>query len=192
MLHALMAALLGLASPFAAPVMADEPAQLFGAMTMIECGDARGTAFRIGRRLIVSAHHVTSSGPCRIGAAPLVLVREDAATDFALLRGPPGPVHLKLRCTGFRAGRAYWATGWAQGRFRLTTRLVATADRSPGSGGAGGLFVLVGMVWPGMSGGPVVDRRGRVVGIVNRRALAAPLVQSRSLADTPLCRGRRR
>lgn len=191
MIRTLVAALAGLALTSAAPVIPDEPPQRFNAMTMIECGAARGTAFWVARRLMVSAQHVTANGACRIGDTPLVVLREDPATDFALLHGPANPAHLAVDCGGFREGRAYWATGWAQGLFRHTARLVATPGRSAGPGGAGGLHILAGEVWPGMSGGPVVGREGRVAGIVNRRALAVPLMQSRALRDTSLCRGRR-
>jgi hypothetical protein len=191
MIRTLAAALFGLALSSAAPVVPDEPAQRFNAMTMIQCGAARGTAFWVGRRLLASAQHVTAGGPCRIGETPIATLHEDAESDFALLRGPANRARLPVTCRGFGEGRAYWATGWAQGLFRHTARLVATRERSPGGGGAGGLRILAGEVWPGMSGGPVVDRAGRVVGIVNRRAVAAPLVQSRPLRDTILCRGRR-
>ena len=212
MIKALAAALTGLALSFAAPVISDERRIEFRAIAMIQCGASRGTAFWVTGTILASARHVTANGPCfilpelvsgrgtsrssgegwwrGIDGAPVRVIHEDAARDFALLRGPRNRHPLAVGCRGFREGRAFWATGWAQGLYRHTARLVATGGRSPGEGGGAGLRILVGEVYPGMSGGPVVDASGRVVGIVNRRAVMAPLAQSRSLADTILCRRR--
>ena len=193
MTKALAAALAGLAVSSAAPVLPpdDAPALPAGAVVLIECGgSARGTAFRIGAARFVSAEHVTRNGPCAIvGGPPLKTVREDAAHDIAELSGPEAGARLAIDCRGFRRGRAYFATGFAEGRDRTTTRLVATGARDPG---AGGLDVLVGPVHRGMSGGPVVDRRGKAAGIVNRLVVGLPFSESRSLAGTFLCEGRGR
>ncbi len=190
-IRALGAALSGLALFSAAPIApalpTDEPATDMNAIIVIQCGpSARGTAFWIAPTRLVSAEHVTRNGPCRtLDGDPLPGVREDPVHDIAELRGPDIGRHLTIRCAGFREGRAYFATGYAQGLYRHTSRLIATRHRD---GGASGLQVLLGQVFPGMSGGPVVDTRGRVTGIVSRLIVAMPFSESRSLKETFLCR----
>ena len=190
-IRALSAVLYGLAlfsaAPLAPAIPVDEPATDMNAIIVIQCGaSARGTAFWIAPTRLISAEHVTRNGACRtLDGEALPTVHEDPVHDIAELRGPNIGRHLTVRCSGFREGRAYFATGYAQGLYRHTSRLIATRHRD---GGAGGLQVLLGQVFHGMSGGPVVDTSGRVTGIVNRLIVAMPFSESRSLKETFLCR----
>ncbi len=143
------------------PTAADEPAIDHDAVAQIRCGDGLGTAFWIAPTRMISAAHVTARGPCTLGGAPLQLVREDGGNDVAELRGPDLGHTLPVRCSDMREGRSYYAVGFALGRYRHMSRLVATGERAAGPPGRG-QTMLLGTVYPGMSGGPVFDRRGRV------------------------------
>jgi trypsin-like peptidase len=166
---------------------ADEPAIDYDAIALIRCGDGLGTAFWIAPGRMISAAHVTARGPCTLGGAPLEVVLEDGGNDIAELRGPDSGRALPVRCSQMSEGRPYFAVGFALGRYRHTSRLVATGERAAGPPGQG-QSVLLGTVYPGMSGGPVFDRRGRVTGIVNMRGTRLPLSFSRPLRETFVCR----
>ena len=49
-------------------------------------------------------------------------------------------------------------------------------------------YLLGPQVIPGMSGGPILNSRGEVVGVVNRYTREMPLSYSRALKDTSVCR----
>lgn len=155
----------------------------YGAVTRISCGDSMGTGFWVGPDRIVTAAHVVSNGPCSIEGEPVETVRVDGDLDIAELRGPSNPQPLSLDCDDYSTGRVYRAVGHAMGANNPITQVLrATRYRSDIDNG-NHLRVFEGEVYPGMSGGPMVDRYGKVVGVTLRRWPA----RSRELNDTWIC-----
>lgn len=180
MLKPMLVGAAALLSLGANPMPLDEPATNFNAIGRLECEGGWGTAFWIDDTTMITAAHVSSLGGCTIYGHP-VTARSDGAQDFAILTGPRNRNHIEVDCSGVREGRIYHATGFPGPR--VTSRLLATRES------IAGFVVLLGQVWGGMSGGPVIGRRGRVAAIVNlrstegvHRAFVLPL------ADTPVCR----
>lgn len=134
--------------------------------------------FRIGPDRLITAAHVTSHGRCSIAGAPAETVREDGALDVAELRSVARRQFLELNCRGFRRGRWYRAIGYAGGELRVNLPWQAA-----GFGDAPGKAEFLGEAYPGMSGGPVIDRDGRVTGVTLQRFPA----RARALASTWLC-----
>lgn len=172
------------------PITSDEPAINYNAITMIQCGSTRGTAFWIRDTVLVTAEHVSSQGPCSIGGQPVAVTYEDMALDFAMIQGPHNSNHIEIDCRGPRRGRIYHAVGYAYGVRRHTSRLLATRKRYNLDEG-NGLRVLLGRAYPGQSGGPVIGQNSRASAMVNRGGDDPPFMAGRSLSDTPLCQGRR-
>lgn len=162
----------------ATPVsMAAEPFSLDeSAVVYVDCGMKSGTAVRIGPTEYVTAAHVVTDDVCRVNGE-VIHPRIDGSQDFATFSGPRGK-YLKKYCRDFAKDETYLAVGYAMGApFLTSTPLMATEMKS------GGMRVFVGETIPGQSGGPVIDRSGRVVGIVNMRWPA----RSVPLRNTSVC-----
>lgn len=131
---------------------------------------------------LVTNHHVIA--PCKAIArgdgATLAVLATDTASDLALLKGPPVTMAATLRTAGgARQGEDVLTYGFPlQGMLSSTGQL-----------GAGMVTALAGLrdnpaqlqidvpVQPGNSGGPLLDRRGQVIGVVVAKLNALRVAQ---------------
>lgn len=150
-----------------------------GAVALIQCSGRLGTAFWIGPTRVLTAAHVVSHEACLIDGAPVTVVSEDDTADIAELRSPAPQPFMAHRCEPYRIGGTYRAIGFVLGQYRANIPWLATGQTDRDSG----QYDFIGEAQPGMSGGPILDSQGRVVGIVNQRYPA----RSRALKDTSLC-----
>jgi hypothetical protein len=148
------------------------------AIVKVSCNGGWGTAVKVGPSSYITAAHVIDAGGCKVDGFPITVTAINAFRDYATFIGPTTNHVITPSCDGFRAGRIYVARGYAGG-FEANVAVPWLATELTD----GGQALFLGDAIPGMSGGPLVDRKGRVVGIVNRR------VASRSipLELTPLC-----
>jgi hypothetical protein len=155
----------------------------------VKCFGSRGTAFRIGPTQMLSVAHVTDAFGCTIEGQPFTAVT-DEGLDFVVIEVPASLRRsgaLRINCGGFIPGQYYWASGYARGMpWQQQVVVRAWPDK------AGGQQVLYGYPTfiPGMSGGPVMNAAGEVVGLVNRYHPFAPFSLSLALKDTSICKGR--
>jgi hypothetical protein len=149
------------------------------------CMGGSGTAFRIRDGRMISVAHVTSIGGCRVDDQFMDATPEEGL-DFSV-NAPVGDGRgFKINCDGFVPGRWYFAVGFAGGaQWQTMTRHLATYMTIPN-----GMRVLLGSptVIPGMSGGPIVNEAGEVVGVINAYLPFGRFSFSRELKDTSLCR----
>lgn len=163
----------------------------------LDCGDMVGTGEIIGQnRIMTAAHVVGKAEACRIGILQAVVVENNADLDYAILEVPTGMVRrpVRLSCAGFVSGQTYYAIGYAHGRDFAITRLTATSrfDENGKDSEFGTLFthtrILDGEVYRGMSGGPIVNQDGVVVGITSATIVGIrPQALSRELKNTTIC-----
>jgi S1-C subfamily serine protease len=149
------------------------------AATSPETGAKTGTAVRVGTRSLVTNFHVVSG--CEVvrdvaTGATLEVSRTDPTNDLALLidssdsrgagfRGIPGP----------RAGDdvvvlGFPLSGILSSELQVTTGVISALS---GINNDTRLIQLSAPVQPGNSGGPVLDRSGRLIGIVVSKLAAA-------------------
>ena len=161
----------------------------YSSIRLIRCGRASGTVFQIAPGLLMTAAHVTSNGPCSVDGVPLEITLEDDALDYALLRGTIG-TPMTLLCKELKRGRTYHGIGYAGGRYRMDSRLFAQSRVHVDVEGTSysGMMRFGGGVIPGMSGGPIIDRKSRVVAIVNASNSAFSTALGRLVKDTQPCR----
>lgn len=152
----------------------------------VDCDEGRGTAFRVGQNHWLSVAHVTSLHNCTIDGAPIAVTEQDGTRDFTRLDTHRAvPNGFRINCHGFIPGQWYWSVGFAGGKpYQTAIALYATYAHA-----ANGLRVLIGpyAVIPGMSGGPVMDRTGAVVGTVNAYIPGTGISLSRELKTTSVC-----
>ena len=161
----------------------------YSSIKLIHCGRASGTLFQIAPGVLMTAAHVTRNGPCSVDDIPLETTLEDNALDYALLKGDVGKP-MTLLCKEVKRGRTYYGIGYAGGRYRMDSRLFAESRTEANVEGKSysGMMLFRGGAIPGMSGGPIIDGKGRVVAIVNASNSELSTALGRSIKDTILCR----
>jgi S1-C subfamily serine protease len=156
-----------------------------------------GTGEIIDTDTILTANHVTkNAGTCMDDATGVAgeVIYSNADLDISVMRFPAGTLpssKMKIDCSGFRKGRTYYAIGWQRGTDLIVNRVIGTEefgmliDRKTNT-----LFNRValvrGNIIPGMSGGPIVDEHGVLVG-TNQATNKGGIGWSRELRDTYLC-----
>lgn len=171
------------------PTKPPEPLSTYPQVKQVLCGfGASGTAFRIDADTYLSVAHVTKMFGCKINGEPIQVV--ESAGDFSILHTDDSREGgLPISCEGFKAGQFYFGTGYAYG-WQLQRTVMLRAHFLDQIGGiAHGMRILYGpeTVIPGMSGGPVMNAKGEVVGMVNAYNKIWGLSFSLSLSDTSLC-----
>lgn len=159
----------------ATPVVAKEPYQfLSNAVVRVGCNFGAGTAFHIGEGRYVTAYHVIKN--CLKDFPGAVI---DEKHDFATFHGPVLPEKIPVACTNYRVGDMYVGVGYAEGGYYQAREPVVAVDYK-----LDGYQAFIGQFIPGMSGGPVLNKDGKAVGIVNMRWPARSL----NLDDTHICK----
>ena len=143
-------------------------------------GAAWGTAFKITATQYITAHHVVENGTCFVAGQQVLIHTLDKKHDYASFDGPRSDAVLAPSCDGFTTGNRYIARGYAGGRpYNVISPQTAFPMR------IGGFQTFTGEeIQQGMSGGPVMDAKGRVAGIVNMRWPN----RSMPLSSTGLCK----
>lgn len=165
-----------------APASPDVLITHLSAIHMVQCVEGSGTAFEAGGKMI-SVNHVTSLTGCDIDGAPLLSTPE-SDLDFSTIALPAGG--FRINCGGFKKDEYYFAVGYAEGLpVQRLILLLGTGEHDDYNGEA----ILLGSptVIPGMSGGPILNQAGEVVGTVNMYSTIYPMSLSRELKDTSLC-----
>jgi S1-C subfamily serine protease len=123
--------------------------------------------------LITNAHVVRG---CRVMRSPVFgpaqVVAVDEASDLALLRLPrAGGLYAHLRETGVRLGEPVTAAGYPLQDVLANGLNITRGDVSAlaGPGGDRRMLQISAPVQPGNSGGALLDRAGRLIGVVDAR-----------------------
>ncbi len=137
-------------------------------------GTRTGSGFYLGARTVVTAHHVVE-GCTRVTLADgraLEVIASDSDLDVAALRAP-GPVGhwLSLANGALRLGQQVHAVGFPYYSIAGTSLNLTTGNVSALAGVDDDwrFFTFSAPVQPGNSGGPLIDSRGAVRGLVVAR-----------------------
>jgi hypothetical protein len=177
-------------APATAPVITYDEQRLglqYPLVSQVICDKGKGTAFRIGGNRFLSVAHVTIHSGCAIDGHPIKVIENDTKLDFSIIEAGPKRIGgFKINCGGFQTSQWYWSNGFALGlSYQTTVALYSTAyDDNTGKR----IFIGRHMVIPGMSGGPVLNPAGEVVGLVNAYHPLFGLSFSRALKDTSVCK----
>jgi S1-C subfamily serine protease len=159
-----------------APPLEDMIERAMPAVVMIQTPKSRGSGFFVKSDLVATNAHVVT------GFQSATITTHDGAMltgrigqlsdqyDIALIQVQPGQADTQLPLgdsANLRLGQGIVALGWAQSLTQSTvTRGIVTGLRRDGERS---LLQTDAVPHPGDSGGPLLDRRGEVVGITTAR-----------------------
>jgi serine protease Do len=154
-----------------------------------EGGSGSGVIVRPDGVVLTNAHVVGMSRTVRVGLADGRRVEgrvigRDPALDVAVVRidAPNAPVAPIGDSDRLEVGQTAIAIGNPLGLERtVTTGVISAVNRSPRGIALDGLIQTDAAISPGNSGGPLLDSRGRVIGI-NTAVLRAPGAQGLGFA----------
>jgi serine protease Do len=154
-----------------------------------EGGSGSGVIVRPDGVILTNAHVVGMSRTVRVGLADGRrvdgrVVGRDPSLDVAIVRidVPNAPVAPIGDSDGLEVGQTAIAIGNPLGLERtVTTGVISAVNRSPRGIALDGLIQTDAAISPGNSGGPLLDSRGRVIGI-NTAVLRAPGAQGLGFA----------
>jgi S1-C subfamily serine protease len=154
-----------------------------------EGGSGSGVIVRPDGVILTNAHVVGMSRTVRVGLADGRRVQgrvvgRDPALDVAVVRidAPNTPVAPIGDSDQLEVGQTAIAIGNPLGLERtVTTGVISAVNRSPRGIALDGLIQTDAAISPGNSGGPLLDSRGRVIGI-NTAVLRAPGAQGLGFA----------
>lgn len=155
-----------------------------------------GTVWAISKDTwVTAAHVVTRRGVCADADSliPMVPVFVDGQHDIAIVHSSTGSAttFISYTCRGFVEGDRYESIGWRGGMTLAETHLIARGI-APTSIVGDNLRYLEGLIYHGMSGGPVMDDHNIAVGL-NTATFELSTGQltgqsySRDLSETVLC-----
>ncbi|MFT3975111.1 MAG: serine protease [Amaricoccus sp.] len=133
-----------------------------------------GTAFYVGPQLLLTAAHVVAgcTTPSLADGTPLETVAADEGLDVAVLRAPRQAPHWLAFAEGrMRLGQRVYAIGFPYYSIAGTSLTLTGGNVSALAGidDDARYFSFSAPVQPGNSGGPLLDARGRVLGLVVAR-----------------------
>ena len=163
---------------------------------LIFCGANVGTVVVIDDRTLLTANHVTEGNLACIdditgdvGSVDLRDTENDISTIKFARKTFSDDHKLKISCKGFKKNNIYYAVGWERGTDLVVNRLKATgsfrtinAEHSRFEH----VSVLIGRMVKGMSGGPVIDKNGKMVGM-NTATDSIATAFSKAMRDTVFC-----
>jgi hypothetical protein len=169
-------------------------AQTDPAIRPVECGDEHGTAFATNDNRFTTAAHVAREGNCQLSPAqPLRVMDYDDRRDYARGRTATFGGNLRVSCEPIVGGQQYILVGYPAGtneERRVFARATGEVHNiRQGNLRLDGLVSLRGVAVRGMSGGPVLNQSGDVVGIISSVSTSARLTLVQPIINTDYCPG---
>lgn len=159
----------------------------------ISCLNGSGTGIIIAHDRVLTANHVVfRDDACSFKGKPVEVIYSNALDDVAVLKVDLGDTATTpVSCEGYLMDEPYLAIGFAAGEdFAMQTMFSAHDTGAPPNEfdypyDVHPEQVLEGHAIAGMSGGPIIDLNGRLIGLVN--AGSSTMTLSRDLSQTALC-----
>ncbi len=174
-------------------------------VALIQCGPHLGTGIPVSATMMTTAAHVPASEKsCSVTKR---LMNSEISTVFTVTTYNASLDYVEMQtqrkqsrffsvvCQPLITGETYWLVGYPGGTSALEINPAIALDTYQNSYDPaikGSLFAhqrqLRGKAYPGMSGGPVLDNNGNVVGYLSGVSLTDNgIVTIKEFADTPLC-----
>lgn len=157
----------------------------------IVCITDKGTGVGTGtvvdaNRIVTARHVIIKDATCAAEQSRVVLDGEQPGEDLVSVRSANAfDDRALIGCDGFTEGAQYVALGYALNSPKVVGQVLIGTDSTYGNG----VMRFRGSVTPGMSGGPILDSRGRLVGIVNTYTeQGITFAGGTALKDTFLCK----
>ncbi len=169
-----------------------------GLYVRLSCGHMRGTGARLNDTVVMTAYHVVKQGSCIAGngaGQKAVILYSNPRLDIAYVEVvSTNQPHWEISCREPQLQEVYSAYGYAQGKELRGANVIGTGlTLNPYGGASFAMFRGTEGVDHGMSGGPLVDADGRLVGIISGKGQndLAGMSFARMLIDSSLCNKKR-